>query len=505
MIFDDHEVADDWNLNGRWVTRVYGREWGRFIVRNGLAAYTLMQAWGNDPPTSPGRRAGPQAARRHPGRRRAGHGAHAGDDRRPRRAARLRPADDGAAEAGALQLHRQGAGPQRRRARHAHPPRRQQPRRSRHRTWSTNLDEQLPERPSADTNELFDRRLARARLRARSVIEQLGQPLAQLIIDFKHDRHVGEIPGFAPGDLDDPQKAAGCGEPRRARRREVRPRGLVGQRARLRGPARPPRHATRRSCSCRATSTTDARSASTAGSSNGRPDAHRAVHVERRRRTSSRPRSRRSPARAGTSSGPRRCPSSGWPGTRSTSTDLVAGRSRLPLARRARLRKRPALVPERACGRTRRRIPATKPPDWSWRLARRRRHDDEAGRPAGLDLDRAVVPADAPATTIPQHLRRRRHASTRRGSTRASRCCGGSSSTRTSAPSSSPAAVTTAASSTASTRPTTVVKFNAIEEDQPLPAGPATRADRQARPAHRPPRRAAHAHRRDATDPLQGR
>ena len=49
MIFDDHEVADDWNLNGRWVTRVYGREWGRFIVRNGLLAFTLMQAWGNDP------------------------------------------------------------------------------------------------------------------------------------------------------------------------------------------------------------------------------------------------------------------------------------------------------------------------------------------------------------------------------------------------------------------------------------------------------------------------
>ena len=29
--------------------KVYNREWGRFVVRNGLLAYTLMQAWGNDP------------------------------------------------------------------------------------------------------------------------------------------------------------------------------------------------------------------------------------------------------------------------------------------------------------------------------------------------------------------------------------------------------------------------------------------------------------------------
>ncbi len=49
MIFDDHEIADDWNLNGRWASRVYNREWGRFVVRNGLLAYALMQGWGNDP------------------------------------------------------------------------------------------------------------------------------------------------------------------------------------------------------------------------------------------------------------------------------------------------------------------------------------------------------------------------------------------------------------------------------------------------------------------------
>ena len=58
MIFDDHEVADDWNLNGRWVSKVYNREWGRFVVRNGLLAYTLMQAWGNDPAHFSGDRPG---------------------------------------------------------------------------------------------------------------------------------------------------------------------------------------------------------------------------------------------------------------------------------------------------------------------------------------------------------------------------------------------------------------------------------------------------------------
>lgn len=49
MIFDDHEVTDDWYLSRSWKERVHGRELGRAIVRNALVAYSLFQAWGNDP------------------------------------------------------------------------------------------------------------------------------------------------------------------------------------------------------------------------------------------------------------------------------------------------------------------------------------------------------------------------------------------------------------------------------------------------------------------------
>lgn len=49
MIFDDHDVTDDWYLDGAWCRNVLGSPLGRRIVRNGLFAYALCQAWGNDP------------------------------------------------------------------------------------------------------------------------------------------------------------------------------------------------------------------------------------------------------------------------------------------------------------------------------------------------------------------------------------------------------------------------------------------------------------------------
>jgi hypothetical protein len=49
MIFDDHEITDDWYLSGEWRQRVFSKPMGVDIVRNGLMAYTLFQAWGNDP------------------------------------------------------------------------------------------------------------------------------------------------------------------------------------------------------------------------------------------------------------------------------------------------------------------------------------------------------------------------------------------------------------------------------------------------------------------------
>ena len=357
MIFDDHEVADDWNLNGRWWHCVYGREWGRFIVRNGLAAYTLMQ---------PGQR--PHFTQDEPGRklldirsrRGTGAGADAGDDRRPRRAARLRPTANRTGQAGPLQLHGQGAGPQRRRTRHAHASRRQQPE---------------PEAPN-----LVQPRRAASSARAATrttcsivvspvpvfgpaVIEQLGQPLAQLIIDFKHDRHVGEIPGFALGDLDDPQKARWCAATVSMRRRSTTVRAgrptSPGSRHSL--PVSP---RTRRVVLLGDVHYVDARSASTGGSAS--PIKSRRSARRAHRRTSSRRKSRRSPAMEGTSSGPRSarraagverdrrhrprrrpvCPSR-WPDGPGCASDPRSCRRRVA---RSEARSRQAL------------------PDWSWRL-----------------------------------------------------------------------------------------------------------------------------------------
>lgn len=49
MIFDDHEVADDWNGSRSWREEVYGSPLGLSMVRNGLAAYAIFQDWGNMP------------------------------------------------------------------------------------------------------------------------------------------------------------------------------------------------------------------------------------------------------------------------------------------------------------------------------------------------------------------------------------------------------------------------------------------------------------------------
>lgn len=49
MIFDDHEVTDDWNITKDWVDRVMTSPLGVTVVRNALVAYGIFQAWGNDP------------------------------------------------------------------------------------------------------------------------------------------------------------------------------------------------------------------------------------------------------------------------------------------------------------------------------------------------------------------------------------------------------------------------------------------------------------------------
>lgn len=49
MIFDDHDVTDDWNLSARWEETAYGHPFSRRILGNALLAYLLCQAWGNAP------------------------------------------------------------------------------------------------------------------------------------------------------------------------------------------------------------------------------------------------------------------------------------------------------------------------------------------------------------------------------------------------------------------------------------------------------------------------
>ena len=49
MIFDDHDISDDWNLSAKWETTVYEHPFARRIVGNALVAYMLCQGWGNCP------------------------------------------------------------------------------------------------------------------------------------------------------------------------------------------------------------------------------------------------------------------------------------------------------------------------------------------------------------------------------------------------------------------------------------------------------------------------
>lgn len=49
MIFDDHDVTDDWNLSLLWEQTAYGHPFSRQILGNALLGYLLCQGWGNDP------------------------------------------------------------------------------------------------------------------------------------------------------------------------------------------------------------------------------------------------------------------------------------------------------------------------------------------------------------------------------------------------------------------------------------------------------------------------
>ncbi|MGG1630831.1 hypothetical protein [Rossellomorea sp. NRS-1567] len=51
MMFDDHDITDDWNLTQDWKRGVWNAPLGRHVISNGLASYWLFQSWGNEPDT----------------------------------------------------------------------------------------------------------------------------------------------------------------------------------------------------------------------------------------------------------------------------------------------------------------------------------------------------------------------------------------------------------------------------------------------------------------------
>lgn len=210
MIFDDHEIADDWNLNGRWSTRVYARPWGRFVVRNGLMAYALMQGWGNDP-VEFGTVA--QTGADNPGKKLLDAipsvvtGSSATDidillgfdsvnATQPKRTAfhYSLKTDDYQVTVLDTRTHRA-----------VNNTSLDSP------NLIDNLDQQLPA-PEATATQNLHVVVSAAPVFSPVVIEQFGQPAAQLTIDGINAHHIGEVPGFTPGDETDPRRSAGCGQ-----------------------------------------------------------------------------------------------------------------------------------------------------------------------------------------------------------------------------------------------------------------------------------------------------
>ena len=53
MIFDDHDVTDDWNITKEWQEKVASSPLGNHVIANALTAYWAFQGWGNDPAAFP--------------------------------------------------------------------------------------------------------------------------------------------------------------------------------------------------------------------------------------------------------------------------------------------------------------------------------------------------------------------------------------------------------------------------------------------------------------------
>ena len=53
MMFDDHDITDDWNLSREWEEVVYSNPLSNRIIGNALVAYLINQGWGNAPERFP--------------------------------------------------------------------------------------------------------------------------------------------------------------------------------------------------------------------------------------------------------------------------------------------------------------------------------------------------------------------------------------------------------------------------------------------------------------------
>ncbi|MGE5155429.1 MAG: alkaline phosphatase D family protein [Bdellovibrio bacteriovorus] len=49
MIFDDHDITDDWNLSREWEEIAYGHPLSKRVIGNALIGYLINQGWGNRP------------------------------------------------------------------------------------------------------------------------------------------------------------------------------------------------------------------------------------------------------------------------------------------------------------------------------------------------------------------------------------------------------------------------------------------------------------------------
>ena len=274
--------------------------------------------------------------------------------------------------------------PQRRRARHAHPPRRQQPLARGAEPGRPTSTSSCPSGRATDTNAAARRRLAGARLRPGG--HRAARPAAGPAdhrLQARPPRRRG--PRVRAGRR---RRSAGA-PPAAATASSVAPRSTTARAGRRTSPASrpcsPASPPTRPSCCCRATSTTAARSASTTGPQRATRRASCSAR-RARRRTSFKAQVEEIARQDGNLQRAEEVPVErlAW-----NEIDVDRPRRRpvpaLPLARRARLRSAAGARAERGRGRRAPRSPPTKPPDWRWRLLAVVDTTTDARRPAGRD------------------------------------------------------------------------------------------------------------------------